>query len=29
MLWDCRTPENIVVNLRDTEDCSLAGHRQA
>ena len=25
----CRTPENIVVNLRDVEDLSLVGYRRA
>jgi len=30
-LWwlACRTPENIVVNLPDIEDSSLAGYRRA
>ena len=30
-LWwlACRTPENIVVNLRDVEDSALAGYRRA
>jgi hypothetical protein len=30
-LWwlACRTPENIVVNLPDVEDGSLAGYRRA
>ena len=29
-LWwlACRTPENIVVNLPDVEDSSLAGYRR-
>jgi hypothetical protein len=25
----CRSPENIVVNLPDVEDSSLAGYRRA
>ena len=30
-LWwlACRTPENIVVNLSDVADSSLAGYRRA
>jgi len=30
-LWGlaCRTPENIVVNLPDVADASLAGYRRA
>jgi hypothetical protein len=30
-LWwlACRTPENIVVNLADVDDTSLAGYRRA
>ncbi|MDR3470473.1 MAG: cupin domain-containing protein [Devosia sp.] len=30
LLWmTCRTPENIVVNLPDVEDATLAGYRRA
>jgi uncharacterized RmlC-like cupin family protein len=30
LVWiACRTPENLVVNLADVEDSTLAGYRRA